>query len=302
MPMRSGRPSSLDGLKRLAKEIKAERGLQHARALDEAARLAGFSNFAHARRSLSNDRIQGQGAPSLSVQKERSVMLSDFHRRTHAAWTSAISSVLGPDRPASSTWRDPDVIASVLAPIMGSNNNHTHLPGGGGLDMRRVRVSDIYPDCLEFYPFDSEDHLYLMKPRRLVLEYFDHAPAESFFHLELDQLKPAAVLSDSEDDEVPDERPRASRYERYMEEVVEVGPGDFVSRSGWDDGVYPNGRKLPADARLVVRCLSGAAMAVAKGSRWNGASETYDGRHARMSPSEIRNVIERAIGRSSDER
>lgn len=42
------RPSSMDGIKRLAKSIKVERGIQHVRALDDAARAAGFQNFRHA--------------------------------------------------------------------------------------------------------------------------------------------------------------------------------------------------------------------------------------------------------------
>lgn len=46
------RPSSLDGIKRLAKSIKVERGIQHLLALDEAARLAGFQNFRHASNTL----------------------------------------------------------------------------------------------------------------------------------------------------------------------------------------------------------------------------------------------------------
>lgn len=42
------RPSTLDGIKRLAKSLKTERGIQHIRALDDAARVAGFQNFRHA--------------------------------------------------------------------------------------------------------------------------------------------------------------------------------------------------------------------------------------------------------------
>lgn len=48
------RPSSIDGIKRLAKQIKKDGGIQHAAALDEAARAASFENFKHARRSLSS--------------------------------------------------------------------------------------------------------------------------------------------------------------------------------------------------------------------------------------------------------
>ncbi|MDE0281911.1 MAG: DUF5623 domain-containing protein [Gammaproteobacteria bacterium] len=55
MPKEDIRPSSLGGIKRLAKSLKAERGIQHMRALDEAALLAGFQNFRHASQALRND-------------------------------------------------------------------------------------------------------------------------------------------------------------------------------------------------------------------------------------------------------
>jgi hypothetical protein len=47
------RPSTLDGIKRLAKSLKVERGIQHVRALDDAAQVAGFQNFRHASHVLS---------------------------------------------------------------------------------------------------------------------------------------------------------------------------------------------------------------------------------------------------------
>ena len=47
------RPSTLDGIKRLAKSLKTERGIRHVRALDDAAQVAGFQNFRHASNVLS---------------------------------------------------------------------------------------------------------------------------------------------------------------------------------------------------------------------------------------------------------
>lgn len=47
------RPSTIDGIKRLAKLIKVERGVRHAQALEAAARAAGYQNFRHASKSLS---------------------------------------------------------------------------------------------------------------------------------------------------------------------------------------------------------------------------------------------------------
>lgn len=45
-------PSTLDGIKRLAKSIKAERNIKHTQALDHAAHSAGFENFKQARKML----------------------------------------------------------------------------------------------------------------------------------------------------------------------------------------------------------------------------------------------------------
>ena len=45
-------PSSLDGIKRFAKQLKKAKGLPHHEALDVAAKVASFENYAHARRQL----------------------------------------------------------------------------------------------------------------------------------------------------------------------------------------------------------------------------------------------------------
>ena len=45
-------PSTLNGIKRLAKFIKHERGIKHNESLNEAARQAGFENFRHAQNVL----------------------------------------------------------------------------------------------------------------------------------------------------------------------------------------------------------------------------------------------------------
>lgn len=46
------RPSTLDGVKRLAAQLRKERGIKHANALDLAARAANCANYTHARRTL----------------------------------------------------------------------------------------------------------------------------------------------------------------------------------------------------------------------------------------------------------
>lgn len=46
------RPSTMEGIKRLAKSIKREKNLTHAKALDQAAQAAGFEDFQHAHKTL----------------------------------------------------------------------------------------------------------------------------------------------------------------------------------------------------------------------------------------------------------
>lgn len=55
-------PSTMDGIKRLAKTIKRERGIPHHAALDEAARAAGFQNIRHAQ-----NRLAGAATPTFPV-------------------------------------------------------------------------------------------------------------------------------------------------------------------------------------------------------------------------------------------
>jgi hypothetical protein len=45
-------PKTLDGVKRLATQLKKSRGIKHSDALDLAAQAANFTNFRHALRTL----------------------------------------------------------------------------------------------------------------------------------------------------------------------------------------------------------------------------------------------------------
>lgn len=58
-------PSSLTGIKRLAKQLKKADGLPHHEALDKASQIASFENYAHARASLNQGAIQIQGEHQL---------------------------------------------------------------------------------------------------------------------------------------------------------------------------------------------------------------------------------------------
>lgn len=67
MSNESIRPSTLEGIKRLAKSIKRERGIKHQQALDEAAKRGGFENFRHAGNVLTNPSGAARKAPEHPV-------------------------------------------------------------------------------------------------------------------------------------------------------------------------------------------------------------------------------------------
>lgn len=52
MKLEDVKPSTMEGLKRLANKLKKQDGVQHAAALDKAAKQAGFQNFSHANKML----------------------------------------------------------------------------------------------------------------------------------------------------------------------------------------------------------------------------------------------------------
>lgn len=54
------RPSSIEGIKRLADRIKRDQAIKHADALERASQAAGYSNYPHARHALT---LQSTTAP-----------------------------------------------------------------------------------------------------------------------------------------------------------------------------------------------------------------------------------------------
>lgn len=57
MVIASIRPSTVDGIKQLAKKIRRERSISHTEAMDVASQQAGYGNFVHARRTLAGANV-----------------------------------------------------------------------------------------------------------------------------------------------------------------------------------------------------------------------------------------------------
>lgn len=82
------RPSSLDGIKNLAKKLKQQQGIRHTEALEAASRQAGYESFVHARRLLSE-------AIASAVHPQFPVYLTAhwYERRSGSIKSSGINSV-----------------------------------------------------------------------------------------------------------------------------------------------------------------------------------------------------------------
>lgn len=205
--------------------------------------------------------------------------LADFHEKSRAAWIQAIIGTVGVSPPETSEWTTATAIQNVLSSVVTNTSNHLLLPTGGGQDIDSVSQS-VEKGCIDLMVGRVA---YRLKPNRLVLKWIDGHQAESFLLLEADNLAPAV-----------DQNATGS------EEVVDLGGGEYIDRSAWDNGhrgYDQQGREIPfpQGARLVVRWLGGKFLLLCKGSLWNGDPGTYDGRHAKMTADQIRDIILRSI-------
>lgn len=285
------RPSSLDGIKRLAKAIKSEQGITHHEALELGAQRAGYQSFTHARHILA-------GAPPSPPAGIRELPLRprqgpggsrrEFLAQCRNAWVQALD-YLNPDQKVQLSWHGAAAIKAALDPVLATTRSHAHLPTGGGHDFSGLRVSHE-PGCLEFNIAGGAN--YIVRPKSMILQRMAAAPAESFLLLELDELPPTGIYEEHV-------FPGSERAYR-QEQLVELSPAEYVDRTAWDEGSLGYDERgytipLPDSARLVVRWRNGKILFVTKGSIWNGMPETYDGRHDRMCASDIRTMIEQRL-------
>lgn len=170
--------------------------------------------------------------------------------------------IFGETVPDHCEWTDINDIINVLNKIGKINNsNHTFFPGSGGLDLDSAELSNE-PGCIEL---DLNGLIEIVKPEKLVYEKIEDNHEWSYFRLETLPFAGSGLY------ELP--------KDFYYEEVVELRPGKFISRSAWDAQEY-NGEPLPKSARVVSRLIKGGALVIFKKmSYYNHNSATYDGRH-----------------------
>lgn len=270
-------PRSLASLKRLAKTIKADKGIPHTAALDLAARSAGYQNFDHARRSFS-----AEDRPKDPLAMGRDPRAA-FRETSTSAWVSALDAL---DLPTGSLhdWDQLQEIRRVLDHMLRSTSHYGFFPRMGGNSFEGARQSRE-PGCIELR--GSARRVYIVRPQRLVLHRIALATGESFFLLKL-----AKMFST----ETYDAERQAFDRRRGQEELLEDEAGAYHDRGAWDSGFTPAGEEVDCDtSRLVIRILSGSMMFVAKGSIWNGIRGADRGLHETASGAETQAAIERML-------
>lgn len=208
----------------------------------------------------------------------------EYWQDCFTAWNLAIFHAVGSNPPDTSIWLGIDRIKNAIEPFLGENLNHAHLPTGGGFDFKSVQKS-AEDGCLSFLVEDQMAEI--VKPLSLTLEFFPNQPQESFLLLELDKITAKEDYAINNPDSL-------------REDVFEFPPGNYQSRDVWERGYLTHDERghevpLPKEGKIVTRWLGGKILFVSKGSIWNSNAGTYDGRHNKMTSSEIRKLIEAVL-------
>lgn len=209
-------------------------------------------------------------------------MADDFFAEGRTRWLAAIERTFGPRPSSTEVVGSPDTVLRVLEPFLGQGVNHAHFSSGGGQDMVAARLG-VEPGTLDLIFADQV--MYRVKPARLAFHYIDAAPEESFLYLELAPLAPSGVYPGPHSD---------------MEEVIDLGRGDYIERGVWDRGFWKydsddNEVPFPKDAHIAIRVLNGSILFVQHGSVWNQNTGTYDGRLQSRGEAAILDAITGAV-------
>jgi serine/threonine-protein kinase len=205
-----------------------------------------------------------------------------FQKENLKNWDNFLNDLFDGDIPERYEWNDLQEIILILNKIgIDHNLNHMFFPDSGGHDLHGAADS-VEDECIELH-FSSGKIAYIVKPDKLSFESFGSPYEWAYFRLETKQLSPSGVYDDYGDD--------------IKEEIIEISPGRYAERRYWDEGFYgydEEGEEKPLSdgARIIIRYFSGSLVIFAKGSIYNIAGRTYDGRHNKMPGEEFKNYID----------
>lgn len=151
--------------------------------------------------------------------------------------------------------------------------NHVMLPNGGGLDLISVEKANE-DGCLYLH---LQGQTLLVRPKELVIATFEDSDWD-FILLETAEQKPIT-----------------ENHNEYEEFVVEDYPNHYVSGNDAQYGVYDydSGIELPRGSKFLIRQLQGKFLVVPKFGYYNQITQTYDGRHGKMTAIELYHYIDK---------
>ncbi len=200
---------------------------------------------------------------------------NDFHSKNLTEWFDLQHAIFPAGAPKSVTWVDKDDILIILNKIAQVKNlNHMFLPDGGGNTFIGASIANEEG----FIAIQtSPKSYYILKPKKLTYESFGMDSQWNYFRLEA-EISPYTDVYEN------------LHFNYSYEEVVEVEPALYIDRVHWDENEY-NGEYLPESANRICRYVSGSFVIFSTRSIYNRVSDTYDGRHNKMSEDDFRDYI-----------
>ncbi len=210
---------------------------------------------------------------------------NDFHEKNLTEWFDIQNSLFPAGSPDSVAWKNSEDIITVLNEISKIDSlNHTFLPGGGGntfIGIEHAKEQGMIAIKI------AEKNYYYLKPKKLTYESFGLNPQWNYFRLEAEEIESTNTYE-------------IESLVFPYEELVELDSNQYIERYYWDENEY-NGESLPEKARLICRYFRGSFVIFSTSSIYNRVSDTYDGRHDKMSEQEFRDYIARSALRENEE-
>lgn len=203
-------------------------------------------------------------------------MGDEFRKNNLKEWEEILNTIFKGPIPESCSWTEKkDMIRTLYFLGRNPNLNHTYLPDGGRLNLKRGEDSSE-PDCLDLHFVDHP--VCIIKPQVLNFQSFGQAYEWAYFRLETKDLEPSGWYPN---------------LTGIKEELTEISPGDYADRKYWDLGSYEydeTGREIPLSsrARIVIRYFSGSFVIFAKDSVYHEISFLSDGTHLKMNEEEFK--------------
>lgn len=199
-------------------------------------------------------------------------MIDDFYGKNKIDWIEVQAKLFPTSLPKQVIWTKMEDIISVLNVLSGINGlTHMFMPDSGGMDINSAKLAKE-EGLMEL---NLNGLIYYLKPKSLTFETFDADSEWNYFRLEAETIEPIKGFSSHDS----------------RQELTEKGPGQY-GRYGERENFYDEYGHYPKGWRHVNRYCKGSFVIFQKTSTYNFTSQTYDGRHNRVTGQQFREYIQ----------